>query len=137
MIIAETVKAYLEALEGQKAKTIAGLLSEDATIEIPFSNTGDPSPWFVFEGREQALGYIGTIFKNFAQVKLLNRAVYVGEDGRTVFVEATGDLIQRDTNASYRNRYVFKFTVRDDRISHVSEYANPVPFAKLMGLELG
>jgi len=137
MNIAEIVKAYLDALEEQKVDAIAALLTEDAIIDIPLSNTGDLSPWFVFEGRDRALGYIGTIFQNFGQVKLLDRAVYVAEDGRTVFVETTGDLIQRVKNAGYRNKYVFKFTIRDGRVSHVSEYANPVTFAKLMGIDLG
>ncbi|ESQ92864.1 nuclear transport factor 2 family protein [Asticcacaulis benevestitus] len=137
MTIADIAKIYLDGLEAQSVETISALLTEDATIEIPFSNTGTLSPWFVFEGRDGVLGYIGTIFENFSQVKLLNRAVYIAEDGRTVFVETTGDLIQRGTNASYRNRYVFKFTFRDGGISHLSEYANPVSFAKLMGIDLG
>lgn len=137
MIIEDVVKTYLDGLEAQNVEIIATLLAEDATIEIPLSNTGGLSPWFVFDGRDEALGYIRTIFKNFGEVKLLDRAVYVAEDRRTVFVETTGDLIQRHTNASYRNKYVFKFTVRDGRVVHVSEYANPVTFAKLMGIGLG
>jgi ketosteroid isomerase-like protein len=137
MNIADIAKAYLDGLEGQDIETVAALLTEDATIEIPLSNTGDLSPWFKFEGKDGALGYIKTIFENFGEVKLLDRAVYGSEDGRTVFVETTGDLIQRNTNASYRNKYVFKFTILDGSISHVSEYANPVTFAKLMGIELG
>ena len=137
MNIADIAKAYLDGLEGQDIESVAALLAEDATIEIPLSNTGDLGPWFKFEGKDEALGYIKTIFENFGQVKLLDRAVYVSEDGRTVFVETTGDLVQRATNASYRNKYVFKFTIRDGRVTHVSEYANPVTFAKLMGINLG
>jgi ketosteroid isomerase-like protein len=137
MNIAGIAKAYLDGLEGQDIETVAALLTEDATIEIPFSNTGDLSPWFRFVGKDGALGYIKTIFENFGQVKLLDRAVYVSEDGRIVFVETTGDLVQRATNTSYRNKYIFKFTIRAGRVAHVSEYANPVTFAKLMGINLG
>ena len=137
MNIADIVKEYLTGLEEQDIETVAALLTDDATIEIPLSHTGALTPWFVFKGKGDSLGYIGTIFNNFGQVKLLNRAAYVAEDGHTVFVETTGDLVQRGTNASYRNKYVFKFTILDGRISHVSEYANPVTFAKLMGIDLG
>jgi len=137
MTNADIVTTYLNALEEQDIDALSGLLTEGATIEIPLSNTGDLNPWFLFEGKPAALNYIRTIFQNFAQVKLLDRSVYVAEDGRTVFVEAKGDLIQRSTSASYRNRYVFKFTIRDGKVARVSEYANPVPFAKLMGIGLG
>ena len=137
MTIKELADAYLNALEAQDLETISSLLADAPTIDIPFSNTGDLAPWFTFEGREQALGYIGTIFQNFSQVKLVERTTYIADDGQTAFVEAKGDLIQRDTNASYRNVYVFKLSMQDGRITHVREYANPATFAKLMGIPLG
>lgn len=137
MTNAEIAATYLNALEEQDVDVLSDLLTEDATIEIPLSNTGDLNPWFTFNSRTDALGYIRTIFKNFGQVKLLERSMYVAEDGRTVFVETKGDLIQRSTSTSYRNRYVFKFTIRDGKVARVSEYANPVTFAKLMGMGLG
>tara|TARA_R110002124_G_scaffold1797_17_gene11552 strand:+ start:12133 stop:12546 length:414 start_codon:yes stop_codon:yes gene_type:complete len=137
MTIKALSDAYLNALEAQDLETFSSLLGDAPTIDIPLSNTGDPAPWFTFEGREQALGYIATIFSNFSQVKLTERRTYVSDDGKTAFVEAKGDLIQRDTEASYRNVYVFKMSMQDERISHVREYANPVPFAKLMGMPLG
>lgn len=70
-------------------------------------------------------------------MKLVDRTTYVANDGKTAFVETKGDLIQRDTGASYRNVYVFKLSMQDGRITHVREYANPVTFAKLMGIPLG
>ncbi|MBD0417051.1 nuclear transport factor 2 family protein [Oryzicola mucosus] len=137
MTIEDLTETYLNALEGQNLETISSLLADVPTIDIPFSNTGDLAPWFNFEGREQALGYIATIFKNFSQVKLVDRTIYAANDGKTAFVETKGDLIQRDTGASYRNVYVFKLSMQDGRITHVREYANPVTFAKLMGIPLG
>lgn len=137
MTIKDLTDAYLNALEAQNLETVSSLLSDAPAIDIPFSNTGELAPWFTFDGREQALGYIATIFENFSQVKLVERATYVGDDGNTAFVEAKGDLIQRNTDASYRNVYVFKLSMQDGRISHVREYANPVTFAKLMGIPLG
>ncbi|WP_027057416.1 nuclear transport factor 2 family protein [Mesorhizobium loti] len=137
MTIKDLTDAYLNALEAQNLETVSSLLSDAPAIDIPFSSTGEPAPWFTFDGREQALGYIATIFKTFSQVKLVERATYVADDGKTAFVEAKGDLIQRNTDASYRNAYVFKLSMQDGRISHVREYANPVTFAKLMGIPLG
>lgn len=137
MTLLNIATAYFDALEQQDPTRISGLLCENPTIEIPLSNTGDLAPWFRFEGKEAVLSYVGTIFSNFETVRLLDREVFADEIRGVIFAEATGDLIQRGTGASYRNRYVFKFTVRDGKVSQVSEYANPVTFAKLMGMAVG
>ncbi|SEQ10403.1 Ketosteroid isomerase-related protein [Devosia sp. YR412] len=137
MTFKEMTAAYLDALEAQDLEKITILMTDSPVIEIPFSSSGDTAPWFEFNGKEKALGYIGTIFQNFSQVKLNDRTTYLADDGKTAFVETKGDLIQRNTGASYRNVYVFKFTIQHGRISHVSEFTNPVAFAKLMGMPLG
>ena len=137
MSITDTARSYIDALEQQDVEAVTALLTEDATVDIPLSNTGGLDPWFVFIGHQAALGYVETIFKNFETVLLVERNFFAADDGQTVFAELTGDLIQRGTGASYRNRYVFKFTIRDGQVSHLSEYANPVTFARLMGLPLG
>ncbi|MDZ4361788.1 nuclear transport factor 2 family protein [Brevundimonas sp.] len=137
MSITDTARSYIDALEQQDVEAITALLTEDATIDIPLSNTGSLDPWFVFVGHQAALRYVETIFKNFETVRLVERNVFAPDDGQTVFAELTGDLIQRGRGASYRNRYVFKFTIRDRQVSHLTEYANPVTFARLMGLPLG
>jgi ketosteroid isomerase-like protein len=54
-----------------------------------------------------------------------------------VFFEASGDLVGAQSGTPYQNVYVFKFTLRDGLIARILEYANPVPFAKLMGLPIG
>jgi ketosteroid isomerase-like protein len=137
MTLLNIATAYLDGLEQQDPQRVSGLLSDNATIVIPLSNTGGLDPWFRFEGKEAVLSYLGTIFTNFEKVRLLDRDVFADESRGAVFVETTGDLIQRGTGANYRNRYVFKFTIREGKVSQVSEYANPVPFAKLMRMHLG
>lgn len=37
----------------------------------------------------------------------------------------------------YANLYLFKYQLRDGLICHISEYANPVTFAKVNDLPLG
>jgi ketosteroid isomerase-like protein len=62
---------------------------------------------------------------------------YATGDGGTVFVECKGDLILAETGTPYHNVYIFKVTFRDGQIMHIAEYANPVTFAKLVGMPLG
>jgi ketosteroid isomerase-like protein len=52
-------------------------------------------------------------------------------------VECKGDLILAETGTPYHNVYIFKVAFRDGQIMHIAEYANPVTFAKLVGMPLG
>ena len=104
---------------------------------IPYSPTGTPEPWYVFDGEEAVMGYMKMITENFSQNWLTDIAAVVSADGDTVFVEAKGDLVQRDSGQPYRNVYVFEFVLRDQKIVRISEYANPIPIAELLGEPLG
>jgi len=42
-----------------------------------------------------------------------------------VFIEQWGNMVLPD-GRPYRNKYVFRFSIRQGRISHVREYFNPV-----------
>ncbi len=68
---------------------------------------------------------------------MLDQQFYASDDGSTVFMEAKGDLMQGATSAPYNNVYIFKFVFEGGKVIHISEYANPVTYAKLMGLPLG
>ena len=46
-------------------------------------------------------------------------------DGSRLFIEQRGNMTMAD-GRPYRNRYVFRFDVRDGRVSHVREYINPI-----------
>jgi ketosteroid isomerase-like protein len=41
------------------------------------------------------------------------------------------------TEQPYRNTYVFKFSIFDGKITEIREYANPVIYAKALGLKVG
>jgi ketosteroid isomerase-like protein len=45
--------------------------------------------------------------------------------------------VQAVDQQHYNNLYVFKFVVKDGKITGVDEYANPVTFAKLAGFPIG
>lgn len=137
MNAAELTNAYLDALSSADLDIVASFLHDDVIVDLPMSLTGEPTPMFTFDGKGAAMEYFGSIAANFRQVRFEDRRTYAVDDGNTVFVEAKGDLVQRDTDASYRNTYCFKVTIIDGRIERVSEYANPIAWGELMNLKLG
>jgi ketosteroid isomerase-like protein len=91
----------------------------------------------VFDGNEAVLGYLQLILDKFKQAVLVYRQTFMTDDGATVFVEGRGDLIMKQTGQPYRNIYVFRFSISDGKITEIREYANPVIYAKALGLNVG
>ncbi|GAB7036654.1 MULTISPECIES: nuclear transport factor 2 family protein [Catenuloplanes] len=133
----DLAKTFFEALEKHDISLIERHLADDVVELIPFSNTGKPDPFYAFNGKPEVLAYLTTIVTRFSRVVLLNKRYSVDADGGTVFVQAEGDLVQAGTGTAYRNVYVFKFEIRDEQITHIDEYANPVTYSLLAGLPLG
>ncbi len=133
----DSVKTFFDALEKHDVSLLTPLLADDIVETIPLSNTGASEPFATYEGKEAVVGYLGTIVQNFSRTVLVDKEFTVSEDGGKVFVESKGDLIQAGTEAPYENRYVFKFVFRNGLITHIREYANPITFAKLVGMPVG
>ena len=133
----DMAQTFLKALEDHDLALVEPLLADDVTESLPLSNTGDPEPWLFFEGKEAVMGYLGQIVRDFSRVVMVDKEYSVTEDGGTVFVEAKGDLIYAETSAVYENVYVFKFVTRAGKIIRISEYANPIAYAKLVGFPIG
>ena len=131
------VEQFFLALELHDQASLPPLLAPHVAEVIPFSATGDPKPFAEFDGKEAVLGYLGLILSRFSRTVLTDKSFHVADRGRVVFVEANGDLVQAGTHVPYRNVYVFKFVIEDGQIARITEYANPVTFAKLMGIPLG
>jgi ketosteroid isomerase-like protein len=133
----EMAKAFFTGLEQRDLSVVEPLLAPHVLEVIPLSNTGAPEPWRTFDGKQAVLDYLGEIIKNFSRTVLVDKQFTVSHDGSVVFLEAKGDLTHAATGKSYNNVYVFKFTFAGGQIVHISEYGNPVPYAKLAGAPLG
>jgi ketosteroid isomerase-like protein len=131
------VAMLFDAIESGDVDLIRPHLAPDAVEVIPYAPNGQPKPFGVFTGREAVMEYLGNIVRMFSKRAVNDRVFYATGDGGTVFVECKGDLILADTGTPYHNVYIFKVTFRDDQIVHIAEYANPVTFAKLVGMPLG
>jgi ketosteroid isomerase-like protein len=131
------VEGLFAALQSGDLSLIRPGLAPDVTGVLPYAPNGEPEPFRVFPGKHAVMGYLASVVAAFSQRRLSGLTCYATGDGSTVFAEARGDFIQAGTGAPYCNVYVFKFTIRDGLITHIAEYANPVPVAKVMRLPLG
>lgn len=132
------VNAYFETYEGKDAGALSGLLTDDAGYVTPFSASGDLKPFLDFQGKEAVMGHITEVMGNFSQIAFVNQVFTVSEDFSAVFLEAQGNLVSaKHAGQPYTNKYIFKFDIRNGLIRHITEYANPVTFAKLNNIPLG
>lgn len=131
------VDEFFRALSERDVSIAGAVLTKEAVEIIPLAMAGGADPERVFDGKDAVLGYLQTILDNFKQAVMLDRKMFITDDGATVFVEGRGDLILEKTGQPYRNIYVFKFSISDGKITEIREYANPVIYAKALGLKVG
>ncbi len=131
------VDEFFRALSDRDV-SIAGAVFVEETVEIiPLAMGGGTEPEHVFDGKNAVLGYLQTILDNFKQAVMVIERRLSLTMGATVFVEGRGDLVLKKTGQPYRNIYVFKFSISDGKIAEIREYANPVIYAKALGLKVG
>ncbi|MFB4284006.1 nuclear transport factor 2 family protein [Nonomuraea sp. MTCD27] len=125
----EQTHALLAAFERQDLNAISARIDEDATFTIPLSLSGAPEPAGHFTGKDQILGYVDNVLRNFRRIRFTDMRISVTAHGKTSFVQANGDFTTAD-DRSYRNVYVYRFDWRNGRMVHAEEYANPVTLCK-------
>ena len=134
---AETARRFLASLAARDTTPLAELLAEDVVEVLPLAASGDTGPAAVFEGREAVLHVQDVIVDAFSEVAFVDPQVTESADGQTVFVEALGRRVQKDSGRRYENVYVLKFEFRDGLIRRITEYSNPVAFAKFFDRPVG
>jgi ketosteroid isomerase-like protein len=123
--VATTVMPFFDALAREDMAAAMALAARpDVTINAVFNPNGQTDDASI---RTFPLSsYLGIVFRNYENVVFLDRRYSVADTGRTVWVEAEGDLRVAATGTPYRNRYVFKVELENGRISGLSEWVNTV-----------
>ena len=137
LVSQHAVDKFFRALADRDVSIASAVFTEKTVEIIPLAMAGGIAPEQVFDGKDAVLGYLQTILDNFKQAVMVDRKTFITDDGTTVFVEGRGDLILEKTGQPYRNIYVFKFSIADGKITDIREYANPVIYAKALGLKIG
>jgi ketosteroid isomerase-like protein len=133
----QAVDEFFRALSERDLSIASAVLTKEAMEIIPLAIAGGTDPERVFNGKDEVLGYLQLILDNFKQAVVVDRQTFITGDGATVFVEGRGDLIMEQTGQPYRNIYVFRFSISGEKITEIREYANPVIYAKALGLKVG
>lgn len=115
------------ALEREDLAAAQALFAPGATFVLPYNPNGDATDTGI--RRFPAMAYVTVATRSYDNLKFVNRVATSAADKRTLFVEATGELIVAANRQPYRNRYVFKFETDGERITRVTEYANATTVA--------
>jgi ketosteroid isomerase-like protein len=124
----DAVKAFLKAIAAADMEALAGAVTEDVIYEMPFSETGstEPGEYRRYVGAPAVVAFwramSGSGIKNAGPEEV---ELSISGDGNRLFLEQRGNMTMPD-GKPYRNRYVFRFDIRDGRVSHVREYLNPI-----------
>lgn len=124
----DAILGFFRAVAARDAKALADSITGDAVYEIPFSESGSTEPGGLrrYVGTAEVVDFwMATTANGLKNLGAEEVELSITGDGSRVFIEQRGNIVMPDGRA-YRNKYVFRFSIRDGRISHVREYFNPV-----------
>lgn len=124
----DAILRFFKAVATRDAVALADSIADDAVYEIPFSESGstEPGGFRRYVGAGEVIEFwMATTANGPKSLGAEDVELSITGDGSRVFIEQRGNMVLTD-GRPYRNRYVFRFSIRDGRISHVREYFNPV-----------
>lgn len=133
------VARFYVAIGRRDMDALREALTPDAVYEFPFSENGssDAAECRHFVGPDAIIAFWrDTLSHDMRFGPLEDVDLSILADGSRLFIEQRGDIMLAD-GTSYRNRYIFRYDIREGRIAHVREYINPVISARAFGRPLG
>ena len=124
----DAILRFFKAVAARDAEALAQSITEDAVYEIPFSESGstEAGGFRRYVGTAEVVEFwMATTTDGPKNLGAEDVELSITGDGSQVFIEQRGNMILAD-GRPYRNKYVFRFSIRGDRISHVREYFYPV-----------
>ena len=129
----QVVGRYLEIMNALDMDALAGLLTDDVVVRLPFAP--DPVP-------KETVGKVGVLALYGGFPSLVSPLGFHDADIRPLaadgeFVaEYRSDCTMLATGLPYRNSYVSLFTVRGDRLASIAEFFDPLVFLAAQGVAL-
>jgi ketosteroid isomerase-like protein len=122
--VARVVAPFFDAVAREDLAAVQTFITPDATVQAMFNPNG-------LNGADHirtfpATAYFGIVSRNYDNIAFADRVFSVADDGRTVWMEAQGQLVVVPSGAPYRNGYVFKLTLENGRIRTIQEWVNTV-----------
>ncbi|MEM6474741.1 MAG: hypothetical protein AAF687_01095 [Pseudomonadota bacterium] len=123
--VESVIAPLFEAVAAEDLAVAQSYIIEGAPIRAMFNPTGETDAASV--RTFPAVAYFGLVTQNYENIVFSDRTYSVADDGKTVWMEANGNLRLEATGTPYLNRYVFKFTLNDDhKITEIREWVNTV-----------
>lgn len=122
------VRTFFKAIALADMAALGDAVTDDVIYEMPFSESGstDAGAYRRFEGRDAVVAFWKATSGAGLKVQAPEDVeLSVLADGSRLFIEQRGNMMTAG-GKHYRNRYVFRFDIRDGRVSHVREYINPI-----------
>ncbi|WP_329088103.1 MULTISPECIES: nuclear transport factor 2 family protein [unclassified Streptosporangium] len=121
LVIAQT---YVRAVESKNRDGVAATLADTVRHIFPISYGPVEHPQAVFEGKDEVLAYIDSLFNKFSSMRWPAPDWTVSADGSRAFLEGKGDGVVAHSRSPYRNTYMIRFDLENGLIVRVTEYAN-------------
>jgi ketosteroid isomerase-like protein len=124
----DAIRRFFRAVAAKDPTGLAESITEDAIYEIPFSESGssEPGGFRRYVGAQEVIDFwMSTVADGPRNLGADEVELSITGDGSRVFIEQRGNMILSD-GRPYRNKYVFRFSISDGKVSHVREYFNPV-----------
>jgi ketosteroid isomerase-like protein len=124
----DAILRFFKAIATRDAAALAECITEDAVYEIPFSESGstEPGGFRRYVGAAEVIDFwMATTANGPKSLGAEDVELSITGDGSRVFIEQRGNMVLAD-GRPYRNKYVFRFSIRDGRICQAREYFNPV-----------
>lgn len=127
----DVVERYYAALAKGDREGVRALLSDDCAWVPPTSAPIEPISGGDALTKEMTGSLVKRMFDLSQPFKLEVRKMVVEGDTAVVFQRLTATA--RETGSAYDNQYVWAYTVRDGRISHMEEHADTHVASKAFG----
>ena len=124
----DAIRRYFRAVAEQDMDALAAGMTDDVVYELPFSETGsvEPGGYRRYEGAAEVVAFWRSVASSgLKSAPPEDVELSITADGARVFIEQRGNMTTAD-GRPYRNRYVFRFDIRDGRVAQVREYVNPI-----------
>ena len=131
----DAVRRFFRAIAMGDMDALSAVITDDMVYEFPLSETGSTAPggFRRYAGKAAVLAlWAGTSGAGIKASPPEEVELTVTADGGRIVIEQRGNMVMAD-GREYRNRYVFRFDIRDGLVSHVKEYFNPVTAAYAFG----
>ena len=122
------IRRFFRAIAAKDRAALAESITADVVYEFPFVESGSTEADAMrrYVGSAAVIEFwMNTVAGGPRNLGAEDVELSITADGCRVFIEQRGNMILPD-GRSYRNRYVFRFSIVAGKISHVREYFNPI-----------